>query len=442
VTLAIRRPSGAWHEQSIVIEDLAYAVRHLHGEYDVYLTQNRFFGHRRLVSRLAELDALFVDLDFHKTEHAGTDPRHVLHLAIEVLEDARIPHPSFVVSTGRGLALIWLHWPVPRPALPRWRACQQTLHDVLKHLGADRLATDAARVLRLVGTHNSRAGALVEAITPVSQIWDFDLLADEILPLSRAEIVVLRLERARRRAAGKGTSCPAQCPAYWFDAAGLWELRLAELQRLCEYRWFGVLPPGQRDLWLLLAGVAMSYLVPAPLIRRDIVALADQVTGGYWSERETSARMSAVIARAEQAARGERIEYRGKLVDPRYRFRTETIVDLLGITETEMRACGLRNLVSPEFKREQERQRWHERRAAAGGLSRTEYLDRSLSRQRPWEAEGVSRATWYRRRETSPSGCMVGEAPQHPDPSRANASLSGGASGCSRKVSRLSRTAR
>jgi hypothetical protein len=261
---------------------------------------------------------------------------------------------------------------------------------------------------------------LVEAITPVGEAWDFDLLADEILPLPRAELVALRLERAKRRATGQG----APSPARWFTGAGLWELRLAELQRLREHRWLGALPEGQRDLWMLLAGVAVGYLVPGPMVRREILALADEVTGGCWRARETLSRMGAVIARAEQAARGEKVEYRGKLVDPRYRFRTTTIVEALGVTEAEMRACGFRQLVSPELKREMERQRWHRRRAAAGGVSRTEYLERSSTRPRPWEAEGICRRTWERRRTAnqavaSPSCCMVAEpsgSSPRPDP--------------------------
>ena len=142
------------------------------------------------------------------------------------------------------------------------------LWQTLRHLGADRLASDAARVLRLVGTRNSRSGTLVEGLTAASEPWDFDLLADEILPLQRAELVALRLERARRRTAGQATPSPAR----YFDAAGLWEPRLAELQRLREYRWLGTLPEGQRDAWMLIAGVAVGYLVPGGMVRREIVA--------------------------------------------------------------------------------------------------------------------------------------------------------------------------
>ena len=102
------------------------------------------------------------------------------------------------------------------------------------------------------------------------------------------------------------------------------------------------------------------------MVRREVHALADQATGGAWSERETAARMGAVIARAERAAYGHEIEYGSGLVDPRYRFTTGTIVDLLGITEAEMRACGFRHLVSPEIRREQQREAKMQRRRAVG----------------------------------------------------------------------------
>ena len=47
------------------------------------------------------------------------------------------------------------------------------------------------------------------------------------------------------------------------------------------------------------------------------------------------------------------IDHGGRPIDPRYRFGTDTIVELLGITGAEMRACGFRHLVSPEIRREQ-----------------------------------------------------------------------------------------
>jgi hypothetical protein len=65
------------------------------------------------------------------------------------------PSTGRACRIGRGLVLGWLHTAVPTQALPRWRACQRALYDALRSLGADRLATDAARGLRLVGTQQA-----------------------------------------------------------------------------------------------------------------------------------------------------------------------------------------------------------------------------------------------------------------------------------------------
>ncbi|HEV2898862.1 MAG TPA: hypothetical protein VGX71_13700 [Pseudaminobacter sp.] len=52
-------------------------------------------------------------------------------------------------------------------------------------------------------------------------------------------------------------------------------------------------------------------------------------------------------------------------------------------------------------KRDADRLRQAENRKAAGRQSRESYLGQSLSTLKPWEAEGISRPTWYRRkRET------------------------------------------
>lgn len=57
------------------------------------------------------------------------------------------------------------------------------LYHVLTPLGADRVALDPARVLRVVGLETPKAHCLVRAPTPMGRAWDFDALADEIFPL-------------------------------------------------------------------------------------------------------------------------------------------------------------------------------------------------------------------------------------------------------------------
>ena len=202
VAVATRGPGEGWREKAYAACELAEVLPYYAGRDDVYISTQRFWGWRR-IARLAQCGALAVDVDFHKVESLReSHPLGVLEDCRVALERARMPQPSIAIASGRGLHLLWLHKPIPRAALPRWNACQRELWRVLKPLGADRRALDAARVLRLVGTRHSGAGVTVEALTPAPQgeVWYFDDLADEVLPYTRAEIVDLRIQRAARAA--------------------------------------------------------------------------------------------------------------------------------------------------------------------------------------------------------------------------------------------------
>lgn len=370
VTLA-RRKDG-WREQAYTVSELAEALPAIAGESDVYLSTQRFWGWRR-IAQLAECGALAVDVDYHKRpELQDAHPQGVLEDALVLLERSRVPAPSLAISSGRGLYLLWLHCPVPRAALPRWNACQKRLWEVLKVLGADRRALDAARVLRVVGTRHSEAGVLVEALTPAGEVWGFEDLAAEVLPLDRAELQDLRVQRAARK-----PSEGLRAPPKGFTQETLWEARLSDLQALRRLRWFGDLPPGQRDAWLFIAGVAMSWLAPALVMTRELFALAREAGG--WSEREAASRMQAVFKRAHMARRGQRVEWNGLGVDPRYRFTNGTIIEWLEITPEE--ECQMLTLISADERRRRDRERREAERRRAGMMTREEYEGRAQARR-------------------------------------------------------------
>jgi hypothetical protein len=112
-------------------------------------------------------------------------------------------------------ALPTLRSPLPRAALPKWTACQKVLWEVLKRLETDRAAIDAARVLRVVGTFHSETGVVVEALVPVGEVRGFEELAMEILPLDRAELRYLRVQRTLsdvRKSSGRLQAPPQGFP--------------------------------------------------------------------------------------------------------------------------------------------------------------------------------------------------------------------------------------
>lgn len=365
-------PPYNWQQHSYSLEELPEVLPRYLGAEDVYVSQNRFYGSRS-VARLAELSSLYADVDFYNRPHlASMHPRGVLEEAFAALERARIPAPSLAVSTGRGLSLVWLHEPVPRPALPRWDACQRYIHEALKGLGADPLAKDAARVFRLVGTRNSKTGASVEAlwVNPKGP-WNFDDLAEEILPFTREELEELR---ARRQAQSKGAKKKGTgrrgATRNLLTITTLHEARLEDLQRLVRLRGMDELPPGQRDPWMFAAAVSLSYLVKPYLLDRELLALGRETAG--WSESETRSRMQSVLRRAVSAGEGGTVQWVGAPRDPRYKLSNPRIIEMLEITAAEEKE--MRTIISPDTKRGRGRMRKEKERRAQGARPRSQYL--------------------------------------------------------------------
>ena len=381
------RPLYPWDERNYPVEVAVDLLDHYKDRDDVYLSTQRFRGRRR-IAQLLSLSSLHADLDYYKVPRlAGAEPKRVLEEALGALGRAGKPEPSLAVSSGRGLYLLWFHSPIPRSALPRWSACQRELHEVLRPLGADGQAMDAARVLRLIGTRHGGTGAAVEAIAPCGEPKTFEGLAARVLPADRGEIVDLRVQRALRR-----TKSPQE--RLWgapegYNAATLWEARLTDLQTLRWLRWFGEPMTDFRDRWMFVAGVAMSWLAIPSVLRRELYALSREVGG--WTEAQAKSKLHAVFRTAHEASRGGKVEWRGMKIDPRYRLKNQTIIEALEITPEEERE--LRTIIGDDERRRRDRTRDEKRRREAGAMTRVEYEVRAAKRRtqaRRLAAQGMS----------------------------------------------------
>lgn len=93
------------------------------------------------------------------------------------------------------------------------------------------------------------------------------------------------------------------------------------------------------------------------------------------------------------------------------RWRADRLGAKLKLLEADRAALRITTIGAVDVTKVQREQARKERNKAAkaaarrvkGARSRAEYEGRSISRAKPWEALGISRATWYRRtRETGP----------------------------------------
>ncbi len=382
VAFAQRTPNGGknWREWTVPVGGDAIlqaedVLRQTGGE-DIYISQQAF-ARWRGVADLTAIGSNYIDLDYHtRTRWQGKPAPDVATAVIYRLEEKGLPLPSYILSTGRGLVCVWLTELLPFSVLPRWNLVQKALAEELPDFGADKRALDAARVFRLSGSVNSRAEW---SRRRVGMVWcqgmpeaptrhQFSTLADEVLPVTQAELVSLRAARATRRADGLDGDVR---PAKRLTQTSWWGAAFEDLQRLRKHRSpeTGALPPGQRDAWIFLAANALSWIDVPDVMGREIKILVQQATN--WTEAETNARLSAVIKRAKQAASGLKLNFGGREADPRYRFKASTMVEWLGIDPAEQRAAGLRALVDEDRRKELNTERTRQSRHRRGAADRS-----------------------------------------------------------------------
>lgn len=374
---------------------------------DTWLSQAEFCRPNRRVVNLARIGLLFADLDTYKEAWArGKTPEQQSDALIHFCESEGIPSPSIVIFSGRGLQAKWLlDTALPRQALPRWNACQRELVDRLSMIGADQMAKDASRVLRLVNTVNTKSGEIVRPVyvhetdgRPTT--YSFDYLAEHLLPLSREQLQQNREEAARKR---QERADKRQLRLIQGDGnkSGLRRLSGRQLawDRLDDLRTLAVLRGGVREgermlsLFWQINFLLLSGATNPQQMFFEAEALARQIDPSWWRPAYRS-ELSTLLSKGKQFAAGEMVEYNGKSYPALYTPKNDHLIDLFRISEEEQ--SKLKTIISTDIAAARHRKRDEVRRRAAGAIERAEYEANAISKQKPWEALGMSRAKWYR----------------------------------------------
>lgn len=407
----------AWQQRSYRLDRLPDVLASLEGEPDTYISQAAFASPNRRLANFARISLLWVDLDVYSVD--GLRNFSVDSIAWQLLDacnDRGIPPPSIIIDSGRGMYAKWyLDAPLPKRALSRWQLVQNTLCLKLKDFGADPNARDAARVLRVVGSTHKKTGRRVSVLwqnsTPTHGAelsngvitYSFDMLADDQLPMTREQLGNLRADRelekqakiSRQTSTGNNltliTSRNTQGLRPFLPSRLAWD-RYNDITKLMELRgWSNGAPEGKRDMPIFLCAVLMSQAVVVPQLADEIEAIAKQIAP-TWSAAEVRNCVASVVARADAALRGEKLEFNGRQVDPRYVFRTETLLSLLDITPEE--ESELATIISkPEAKR-RDAERARKARARAGATNRVVYEAGAAERRQEAQRLRASGLTW------------------------------------------------
>lgn len=179
-------------------------------------------------------------------------------------------------------------------------------------------------------------------------------------------------------------------------------VRLRELERLFSARYGAELPDddaGRDDFKI----VAHHIVHLGPDAERHIIAWA-----ALWCPWLSNAEATATAIRSI----ANPIKFTADVLAWRLRL---TAAERKHLAITTIGAIDQNKAQRAEAQKQRRREAERARRRARGAKARVDYELSSAAAWRPWEAEGISRATWYRRRKAAASGGSVGErelAPQ------------------------------
>lgn len=172
----------------------------------------------------------------------------------------------------------------------------------------------------------------------------------------------------------------------------LWWDRLADLRTLVALRsWTGRVPEGHRDAFLWVACVALCWRMPLPWVKSELHEIGLEFASSMPANERMSI-LTTTLARAEAAASGETIEFKGEMVDPRYRMTNQRLIELLQITPEEERQ--LTTIISKSTKRDREREKKSNLRRASGVVERGTYLENAETKRAKARILKVQGKTW------------------------------------------------
>ena len=325
---------------------------------NIYITLNTFYKPYRRLECIKELNGVYIDLDYYKTKY--TKDQIIMNLE-ENYFNKIIPATNYILDSGRGLALIWLINKVPSKALPLWKAVQEYLYKQLKEFGADRQALDATRILRVPGSINSKSKTVVSIIDEYDYIYDLREIQKEFLPELKP--------KEKRKGRPKKIN-------YVYRERSLYYARIHDITKLCELREYDL--RGHREIILFLYRYYLcSFTEDTKKALEDVLELNSMFISPL-KENE--------VIRATRSAEKCYLDK-----NKEYKYKNETLIDLLEITEYE--ETQMSTIISKgEYKRRDrvyQKNKYQRKLKSEGKISEKEKLSQRRAKIKDLLAEGL-----------------------------------------------------
>ena len=343
---------------------------------NIYISMSTFYKPMRRIETIKEIGSLFIDLDTYNTQF--TKAQILMNLE-ENYFNGSIPIPNLIIDSGRGLTLVWSIEKVPYKALPLWKAVQEYLYSQLKEFGADRKALDVTRILRVPGSINSKSGTRVTILEKYEYKYTLREIQGEFLP---------DLDENRPKKKGRPKKV-----VYIHRERSLYQGRILDLVKLCELRNYDV--KGQREIILFLYRYYLCYFYEdEQKALEDVLELNKEFIQPL-SEKE--------LIRATNSA-----EKVFKSKDKQYKYKNETLIELLEISEYEQTHMKI-IIGKEEYKRrdrEYQRNKYLEKLKSQGKLTKNKKIEQRRQRIKDLLGKGLSQKEIYTSLKISKRTCI------------------------------------
>jgi DNA-binding CsgD family transcriptional regulator len=347
----------------VVGQTIPRSLQEVEGQADYFITPNSYYIPERSSRNIRHFRALYIDLDL--TDYGKAEAVYEVALLAGA---GKIPEPTMIIDSGRGLHLYWRINHAPVGAAWTWQELQDYLYRQLRHLGADPAATDSARLLRIPGTINSRNGALCRPVVITDKQYSMYDLRDQYLA-----------EKPKTKQKQKRTSGGTVSPLY--NPYTLHKARLSDLLTLCRLRNFNV--EGHRNNILHLYAYWQGITVRnSQELERAVIALNES-----FKEPLRATEVNAVIRCIPKAIKAFLDPAAGPAAG--YNYKNETLIDMLAITEKEQQHLKTIIGTKEKYKRKNERRK-EARRNEAGLTPRQQQAEDTATSITELRAQGLT----------------------------------------------------
>ena len=277
---------------------------------DVYISQNTFNNRSRRLTHLKELKALYIDIDCYKINLSKEAVKYFMENDLY----GQIPVPNMLIDSGRGLYYIIFLENTKVEDLPKWQLVERYLYEKLKKLGADNKALDATRVLRVVGSTNSKNNSIVKVI----DTYDYQYTLDEIIENYIPEVNEDRKEKQKP----KGVRKKGRKKKFvsLFNLYNLYYTRFKDIKKLVEIRNYEM--TGYREITLFLIRYFLNvYHGDDDLVMEEVIEINNSFTEPLEINEVFNATRSGAIGATESV----------------YKYSNDKLIKLLDITPSEQK---------------------------------------------------------------------------------------------------------